>query len=51
MSFAKKDGHIDPDLFELFLQSGVYRRYAEAFMKPEQIDDVDISQYLNKMPA
>ena len=51
MSFMKKDGHIDPDLFELFLQSGVYRRYAEAFMKPEQIDDVDIGQYLNKMPA
>ena len=22
MSFMKKDGHIDPDLFELFLQSG-----------------------------
>jgi HD-GYP domain-containing protein (c-di-GMP phosphodiesterase class II) len=38
--------HIDPDLFELFLRSGVYRRYAELFLKPEQIDDVDIERYL-----
>ncbi len=38
--------HIDPDLFELFLRSGVYRRYAEVFLKPEQIDDVDIERYL-----
>ncbi len=51
MSFMKKDGHIDPDLFELFLQSGVYRRYAEAYMKPEQIDDVDIGAYLTTAPA
>jgi len=46
MSFMKKDQHIDPDLFELFLRSGVYREYAEAYMKPEQIDAVDIAQYL-----
>lgn len=38
--------HIDPDLFELFLRSGVYRRYAELFLKPEQIDDVAIERYL-----
>jgi HD-GYP domain-containing protein (c-di-GMP phosphodiesterase class II) len=39
--------HIDPDLFALFLRSGVYRTYAEAYLKPEQIDDVDIERYLN----
>lgn len=39
-------GHIDPDLFELFLTSGVYRTYAERFLKPEQIDEVDITPYL-----
>ena len=38
MSFMKKDQHIDPELFDLFLRSGVYREYAERFMKPEQID-------------
>src|SRR6185295_14839102 len=42
MSFMKKDRHIDPDLFELFLESGVYRQYAEQFLKPEFIDDIDL---------
>jgi HD-GYP domain-containing protein (c-di-GMP phosphodiesterase class II) len=46
MSFMKKDAHIDADLFELFLTSGVYKVYADKFLKPEQLDDVDISQYL-----
>ena len=43
----KRDRHIDPDLFDLFLTSGVYKKYAARFLKPEQIDDVDIAQYLN----
>ena len=47
MSFMKKDQHIDPDLFDLFLRSGVYQAYAEKFMKPEQIDGVDIASYLS----
>ena len=46
MSYMKKDAHIDPDLFELFLKSGVYREYADRFLDPSQIDDVDISQCL-----
>ncbi len=44
--FMKKDHHIDPDLFELFLRSGVYMEYAKRFLRPEQIDQVDVSQYL-----
>jgi hypothetical protein len=31
-------GHIDPDLFEIFLQQNVHRRYAEGFLDPAQID-------------
>ena len=46
MSFMKKDQHIDPDLFALFLKAGVFTEYAERFLDPEQIDDVDIDQYL-----
>ncbi len=46
MSFMKKDAHIDPDLFELFLSSGIYKEYADQFLDPSQIDDVDISEYL-----
>ncbi len=48
MSFMVKDAHIDADLFQLFLEDGVYLHYAEQFMAPEQIDDVDIAAYLPK---
>ncbi|TDM08876.1 MAG: hypothetical protein C4K60_05770 [Ideonella sp. MAG2] len=48
LSFMKRDGHIDPDVFELFLRSGVYRLYAAQFMKPELIDTVDVDSYLVK---
>ena len=46
MSLMKMNQHIDPDIFDLFLRSGIYREYAERFMKPEQIDEVDIRRYL-----
>ena len=39
----KKDKHVDPDLFDLFLRSGAYLEYAEQFLRPEQIDKVDIN--------
>jgi HD-GYP domain-containing protein (c-di-GMP phosphodiesterase class II) len=42
----KKNGHIDPDLFDVFVKQGVYRRYAEKFLKPEQIDAVDEAELL-----
>ena len=50
MSFMKKDQHIDPELFDLFLRSGAYREYAERYMQPEQIDQVDISAYTDPLP-
>jgi hypothetical protein len=46
MSFMAKDDHIDRDLFALFLNSGIYRQYAEEYLQDHQIDAVDISQYL-----
>ncbi len=47
LSFMRDDQHIDPDLFELFLSSGVYLEYAEKFLPDEQIDEVDINDYLS----
>ncbi|WP_311224263.1 MULTISPECIES: HD domain-containing phosphohydrolase [unclassified Acidovorax] len=41
---AKK--HIDADLVDLFLTSGVYLEYARRFLSPDQIDTVDIEPYL-----
>ncbi|MCF8056048.1 MAG: hypothetical protein K9K37_05355 [Desulfocapsa sp.] len=45
-SFMRDDGHICPDLFELLLQSGMYREYADKYMQAEQVDQVDVSDYL-----
>jgi HD-GYP domain-containing protein (c-di-GMP phosphodiesterase class II) len=38
------NGHIDPDLFDVFVRRKVYQRYAEMFLDKEQIDDVDESK-------
>ena len=46
MATMKREQHIDPDLFDLFLRTGVFRRYAEKHMRPEQIDAVDIAPHL-----
>lgn len=46
LSFFKKDRHIDAELFDLFLTSGVYKQYAERFLSPDQIDAIDIEQYI-----
>lgn len=46
LSFLKREKHIDPALFDLLLTSGVYKRYAEKYLRPEQIDDVDVRKYI-----
>lgn len=42
----KTDHHIDGELFELFMRSGVYRQYASRFMQAEQLDAVDVDAVL-----
>ena len=42
----RRNGHIDPDLFDVFVRSGIFRRYAERFLEPAQIDEVDIDALL-----
>ena len=37
----KYNGHIDPDLFDVFVKKGVYQSYAQQFLKASQIDEVD----------
>ena len=41
MGFMKNDYHIDKDLFEIFVKSGVYKEYANQYVAKSQIDDVD----------
>ncbi len=43
--------HVDRDVFELFLRSGVYRQYAQKFLPSEQIDSLDINRYLRDQGA
>lgn len=38
LSFLKKDGHIDPDIHDLVINSKLLLEYANAFMNPDQID-------------
>jgi len=40
----KENGHIDPDLFDVFIREKVYLDYARQFLAPEQIDAVDESR-------
>ena len=37
----KLNGHIDPDLFDVFVREKLYLRYAEQFLDRHQIDEVD----------
>ncbi len=34
-----KNGHIDPDLYDVFVKQKVYLKYAEQFLEPSQIDE------------
>jgi len=47
MGKFKENGHIDPDLFDVFVRERVYLTYAERFLDPQQIDVVDD----NKIPG
>ncbi len=42
----KEAGHIDPDLFDVFVRDKVYLKYAEKFLDPQQIDTVDEASIL-----
>lgn len=46
----KLNGHIDPDLFDVFMWHKVYQTYAEQFLEPEQIDEVDLSRIPGYVP-
>lgn len=39
MEYMKKDGHIDKDVYEIFIREKVYMRYAEKFLSKSQIDE------------
>jgi len=42
LGFMKNDAHIDTELFEVFVKEKIYLKYAESFLDPEQIDEVEL---------
>lgn len=42
LGFMKEDQHIDPDVFQLLIESGVFMKYANKYVDPSQIDKVDL---------
>jgi HD-GYP domain-containing protein (c-di-GMP phosphodiesterase class II) len=50
MGKFKLGGHIDPDLFDVFVREKVYQTYAERFLDPEQKDEVDVSKIPGYQP-
>ena len=43
MCRMRDNGHIDPDLFEVFVRQGVYLRYGQEFLDAGQVDAVDVA--------
>ncbi len=51
MGFMKKDNHLDPEIFDHFVRSGVYRKYGEKYLPPELMDEVDEAALLGIRPS
>lgn len=49
MGFMRNDQHLDGDILDIFLQSGVFSQYAKSYLQPEQIDVDDIAPYLSEV--
>ncbi len=44
MGYMKLDNHLDPDLFDVFIQKKVYLEFADKFLEKSQIDEIDIAK-------
>ena len=46
----KLNNHIDPDLFDIFMWEKVYDTYAQQFLGPDQVDEVDVARIPGYVP-
>ena len=46
----KLGGHVDPDLFDIFMWEKVYEKYAKEFLDPDQMDDIDPAKIPGYVP-
>lgn len=40
----KLNGHVDPDLFDIFIWEKVYEQYADQFLEKNLVDQIDLNQ-------
>ena len=46
MQSMRNEGHLDPDLYDVFIRRGVYMEYAEQYINKDQIDEINPEEYL-----
>ena len=46
MQDMKNSGHLAPDIYEVFIKSGVYMEYAKEYLDPSQIDEINPEEFL-----
>ncbi len=46
MQEMKNTGHLDPDLYNVFIKRGVYLDYAKEYIDKSQIDDINPEEFL-----
>jgi hypothetical protein len=51
MGHMKRVHHLDPELFDHFVRSGVYREYGQRFLPASLVDEVDEQALLEIKPA
>jgi HD-GYP domain-containing protein (c-di-GMP phosphodiesterase class II) len=51
MGKMKQENHIDPDLFDVFINEKVYLHYAKEYLDPEQIDQIELASIPGYTPA
>ncbi|MFT5162344.1 MAG: HD-GYP domain-containing protein (c-di-GMP phosphodiesterase class II) [Alteromonadaceae bacterium] len=50
MGKMKLGHHIDPELFDVFVDKKVYQRFADEFLDESQIDEIDVSKIPGYVP-
>ena len=46
LAYMARDQHIDPELFQLFVEKEIYLEYADTFLEPAQKDKIDARSIL-----
>jgi HD-GYP domain-containing protein (c-di-GMP phosphodiesterase class II) len=49
MARMAKTGHVDPNLFRLFLEKDLHLEYGREHLRPEQLDSVDVDALLSDL--